>query len=431
MGQKLKITIALVGIALFTIPIFFKKEKPIVTIEAVINNRSIAAYRIPIKSGNVLYIKCKFKNIGVLHNINAKHGISAIVGELLCRKANGLSPETTKEKLQKLGIEELAVSATGDDFIVSFYLLKDKVEAALQFLSPIFTHLEFSKNDLEFMKEKYPISPELETSHPQELILDKLMSMLYENHNYGRNSTGTAQSIASLTEEDVCDFVKSNFSKDRLEFFVTGDVSSTEIEAYIGILFAKLPEKSHGKFLNEIDDISSVTLLEEKDYTFYRNDMENIVSVVSGVRIDDLSKKEMAAAYIIIQTLFDKRTGDFARGLRAKNISYGADFNFLRRRFSNVFYFFVCIDKNDLANYKEYVANKIATYARELNYEDLERTRDQMIARNIGYTDIAEIDKKMECDTLPFSEVTRAIFSDTALKLFNNSIQMKMVVCSS
>jgi muramoyltetrapeptide carboxypeptidase len=378
----------------------------------------------------VLYLKCKFKNAGVLHNIAIKHGISAIIGELLCRKISGLSPEATKEKLQKLGIDELTISTTDDDFIISFQLLKNKADAALQFLSPVFTCPEFSKNDLEYMKEKYPAFLELETSHPQELLLDKLMGMLYQNHNYGRNNTGTAQSIAGITEEDVHDFVKSNFSKDRLEFFVTGDVLPSEIDSYIKILFEKLPRKSQSKFLNEENDISSATLSEKKDDIIHRNDMENIAGVISGIRLDDLSKKEMAAAYIIIKTLFDKKTGDFARELKAKNIAYGADFCLLRRKFSNIFYFYVYIDKDDLAGYKEYVANKVAAYAKELNYEDLERTRNRMIAHDKCYTDVAEIDEKVKYDSLPFSEVTKATFKDIAEKLFD-SARMRTVYIES
>ncbi|MDR0753246.1 MAG: insulinase family protein [Holosporaceae bacterium] len=424
MTKKLKITIILVTISLLAaIPVFWKM--------VMSNDHGITSHLIQMKSGNVLYMKCKFKNIGVLHNILSKHGISAITAELLCRKINGLSPEATKEKLQKLGIEELSLSATGDDITVSFHLLKNRADAALQFLSQIFTHPEFSKNDLEFMKEKYPTFLELETSHPQELLLDKLMSMLYQNHNYGRNNTGTAQSIASITEEDVSNFVKSNFAKDRLRFFVTGDVSQAEIKTYAKALLAKLPEKSQGIFINEVGEaLTTAALSEEKEAIIHKNNMENIVSMVNGVRLDNLSKKEIAAAHIIIRTLFDKKIGDFARGLRAKNIAYGGDFYFLRRRFSNVFYFFVYIDKNDLTNYREYVASKMEAYTKELNYEDIERTKNRIIAQiDSGYADIAEIDEKMKHSTLPFAEVNREIFEKVSRKLFDGTQMRAVYIC--
>jgi hypothetical protein len=96
--------------------IFFREEKQCITINSVANNSGVKAYQIQMKSGNVLYVKCKFKNAGVLRNSSAKHGVSVIIGDLLCRKINGLSPEETIDKLEELGIEKLSIRSVEDDF---------------------------------------------------------------------------------------------------------------------------------------------------------------------------------------------------------------------------------------------------------------------------------------------------------------------------
>jgi predicted Zn-dependent peptidase len=428
MFQKSKVVIALAIVAVVVLaPMFFKQEKPSLGINAIANNCGVKAYQIPIKSDNVLYIKCKFKNAGVLHNIPPKHGLSAIVGDLLCRKINRLSPEETREKLGELGIGELSIHAFEDDFIISFYVLKTKASEALRFLSPVFSQPEFSPNDLEFIKEKYPTLLELETSHPQDLLLDKLLNMLYQNHNYGRNNTGTAQAIASITADDVNDFIKSNFSRDKLEFFVTGDVSPFKLETYVETLCSKLPEKGQEKLSNVVENLETSALAQEKDATLPRKDMGNIVGAIVGVRLDNLNEKEKAAAHIIIETLFDNKIGDFFQGLRAKNIAYNADFRFLRRNFSNVFFFCVCIDKNDLASYQEYLKDKTSVYPQKINIKDLQRTQNRLIAQSKnGFSNMVEIDEKIKFNSLPFSEVTQEIFADIIKKLFDKS-QMRTV----
>ncbi|MDR0753108.1 MAG: insulinase family protein [Holosporaceae bacterium] len=424
MFKKLIIVIVFAAILGSLAIMFFREEKQCVAINFVTNNSGIKAYQIQMKSNNVLYMKCRFRNAGVLHNSYAKHGLSAIVGDLLCRKINELSPEETIDKLEQLGIEKLSIFAVEDDFIISFYVLKDKADAALRFLSPIFSQPEFSTNDLEFIKGKYPSLLELETAPPQGLLWDKLLSMLYQNHNYGRNNTGTAQAVASVTAEDVREFVKFHFSKNALEFFVTGDATCAEIADYADILFGKLTKRHSEKSPDKISDLSSSKVSEEKDAIISKKNMGNVVGVIVGVRVDNLSEKERAAAHIIIETLFDGKTGDFPLGLRAKNIAYDVNYHFLQRNFSNVFYFLVYIDKNDLENYKKYVENKTSSYQNELNIIDFKRTQNLLAMQSeIGFADMAEIDKRIEYNSLPFAKVTQSVLTDTARKLFNKSRQ--------
>jgi hypothetical protein len=150
---------------------------------------------------------------------------------------------------------------------------------------------------------------------------------------------------------------------------------------------------------------------EEKDATISKKNMNDVVGVIVGVRVDSLSKKERAAAHIIIETLFDSKIGDFPLGLRVKNIAYDVNYRFLRRNFSNVFYFLVYIDKNDLENYKEYVENKTSAYQKELNLKDFKRTQNLLTTQSkIGFADMTEIDKRIEYNSLPFAEVTQAVF---------------------
>ncbi|MDR2646132.1 MAG: insulinase family protein [Holosporaceae bacterium] len=431
MSKKLTIAIVLAAILGGFAVMFFRGEKQCVTINPVANNIGVKAYQIQMKSNNVLYMKCRFKNAGVLHNSSTKHGLSVIVGDLLCRKINGLSPEETTDKLRELGVEKLSILTVEDDFIISFYVLKDKTDAALQFLSPIFSRPEFSTNDLEFIKEKYPSLLELETARPQELLWDKLLSMLYQNHNYGRNNTGTAQAVAGITAEDVREFIKTHFLKNTLEFFVTGDVACTEIATYAETLFGKLAERHSVESSDKANDLSSSPMSEEKDATIFKKNMGNVVGVIIGVRIDNLSEKERAAAHIIIETLFDSKIGDFLLGLRAKNIAYDVNYHFLRRNFSNVFYFLVYIDKNDLKNYKEYMEDKMSAYQKELNLKDFRRTQNLLVMQSkIGFADMAEIDKRIEYNSLLFAEVTQAVLNDTARKLFNKSYRRVVYIGS-
>ncbi|MDR0678284.1 MAG: insulinase family protein [Holosporaceae bacterium] len=421
MSKKLKIIISIVLLAAVSVFMFFKDEEYSISVSEVRNNYGVKAYQIRVNSGNVIYVKCKFRNVGILHNSPKKHGISVVAGDLLCRRINGLSPEETKEKLLELGIKNLSINALEDDFILSFYVLKDKAMGALQFLSSIFLKPEFLKNDLEFIEKKYPEMLDLDSSHPQKLLLNKLLYMLYENHNYGRNNTGTSQAIAGITEDDVRDFITSNFSKDGLEIFFTGNTSQSEIETYLGKLISKLPEKSQKKFISETD-ISSSSTVEERETIMDKKNMGNIVGIMFGVRIDNPSDQEKAATYIIVKTLFDRKIGDFSKGLQFKNIVHGVNYNVLQRQLSTVFYCWNYIRKDDLAKYNSYLKEKISTYGKRLNIKKLEHVQENLILwSRIGFTDLSNLDQKITYCSLPFSEVMPEILMKVARKLFDES----------
>jgi predicted Zn-dependent peptidase len=427
MSKRLKIIIAVMAVTLISAPIFLKKEKKFINFFEYVDSCGVKTHQIRIKSSNVVYVKCKFKNAGVLHNFREKHGISVVTGDLLCRKIGGLSPEETEEKIRELGMGDLNVNASEDDFVLSFFVLKDKAEAALKFLSSAFCEPEFSKSDLEFIKSRYPQILDSETSHPDELLSDELMKALYCSHNYGLPSTGTAQAVGSITEDDVRDFIKSNFSKDMLEVFFVGDVSRSEIESYIEIMFSKLPKSDPDRSSSE-DRLNCPS--SKDDFIFvYKKDMKEITGVITGIRLDNLSDTEKAAALVILRSLFDEKYGDFLAGLREQNITCSVSSNFLQRRCSDVFYFFVYLDNKDLVKYKKYVQDKMSACRYKLNLKNLNFFQDSAVmSSQNGFTDFVDIDKQIDNSLLPFSKITQSDFLEVAKKIFDESLRRTVYI---
>jgi predicted Zn-dependent peptidase len=419
MSRKLKIIISIILLVLISAPIFLKKEKKFIKIFESTNSRGIKAYQIRVKNDNIIYVKGKFKNAGVLHNTPGNHGISVVVGDLIFRKINELSPEETKEQLKELGIGNLSVNALEDDFSFSFFVLKDKAAAALKFLSAAFDKPKFSKNDLEFVKSKYPRILDPETYFPKKLLFEKLLNMLYPSHNYGLPNTGTASALSSITENTVYDFIKSNFSKKRLEVFFAGDISQSEIELYTEAMFPELGEGEQESTQEEELNPPS----ESNGEIIYKNDMGNIVGIATGIRLDKLSNREKAAAHIVLKSLFDKKMGDFHAGLKSRNIAYSVELKHLQRRYSDVFCFFIFVDKNDLGKYEKYVQEKFSIYKRQLNMGNLSLFQESIMANlQNGFTNLENIDVQIENTLLPFSEITQKDFREIANKLFDLSL---------
>lgn len=411
--KRTKIVFSLAATLLLVTPLFLKQEKGTFDISEVYNTQGIDASLINVKNTNVLYFKCKFKNAGILHNSLENHGISVVLGDIIFRRINGLSPAETNNKLRQLGISELRVDANGDDFEISFSLLKDNVEEALKFLTPSILHPGFTENELEYIKNLYPQLVDLETSEPGIIMQNELRQLLYKDSAYGLNQTGTAEAISKIKSSDLYDFIGKNFTKSQLEVFIVGDISRFDAAQYLSILFEKLPKGETETPTFKVEEES------EKEKTLFKKDMHDVVGITLGIRLDGLSDIQKAAANVIVKTLFSDE-GDFSVSLRKENIVCLQHAAIIHRRYSSMFYITCYVDQKSADNYLAFMRNRIKKYAMMQNLIRLERYQKYYgkISKT-GPTTFVDIDDVIEQKSLPYDKITQQDFASAAEDMFN------------
>ncbi|MDR2766076.1 MAG: insulinase family protein [Holosporaceae bacterium] len=426
MNQKQKTIVSIVAAVVIVGAVLWIKgfrhfSEPV----SIKNGLSVRTSLIRVKNNSVLYVKCRFRDAGVLQNSADKRGISAVLGLLMFRKINGLSPEETKEKLLELGLKHFSLHTFEDDFEISFQCLEDKAPEAMRFLSAAFRRPEFTKNDLEFAKGAFPNLLEVDVSSPQELVLEKLMALLYPSHSYGLSNTGTDQAISSITFDDVDGFMKTHFSRDNLEVLFVGNVSRFDVRRYLDALLTELPAANSPQPAAEINQ----ELSEEEASVINKQNMEDVVGIMTGVRIDHLTDAERAALHMLIDTLYDEKIGDFPSGLRSRNIANSVGHFFLRRSLSNVFCFFVFVEKKDLEKYLEYLEEKSNQYRGMTDFGKLEMAKDYFMAQfHTGFADLSDVEEHRRINALPFSRVNGRTLARVLLKLFDPSKTRRVII---
>ncbi|MDR3180193.1 MAG: insulinase family protein [Holosporaceae bacterium] len=417
--KKLKIVTSIAVIALISIPIFLKNEKRSLEVVDVSNNMGIKTSLVYVNSGDVIYVRCKFKNAGVQCNSVEKHGISAVTSRMLFDKIHGLSYVEVLEKFADLGIWDFTRSTCGEDFYFHFYVTKAMITDALKFLSHAFSDTNFSSSYLEYIKKFYPSILDVETSAPQDLLRQRLWSMLYSNSVYGMSDTGSSRSISGLSTKDIQDFVRNTLRRDNLDVVFVGEISRFEVDDYLKILFAGLPETTKlEKFRFETlkDDLSA-----ETEAVITRPNLHDVVCVMTGVRIDGLSNMEKAALKTIVEGIFNAKTGDFSRGLRRRNISHNAFCEVIWGDMSNVFFISVFLAKKDLENYKKYLYEKFAEYQQTLDLGALEKAKNYLIKISCNGFSLQDLDEKIETTSFPYDEVAEEALEEMMKKLFDQS----------
>ncbi len=425
-SKNLKIIFTLIiGILVIT-SIFLKKEKQFIEVSEITNGIGIKTLLINVKNEDVIYVKCVFENSGVLQNNLEKHGISAVVGFLLFNKIGKFSTEETQEKMADLGVCNLIVNPKGDNFEISFCMIRDKAKEALQFLSSAFTNPSFTEGDLENAKEMFPEFLDIELSSSNDLVIDKMLSMLFVNSTYGMSNTGTVNAISGITSKDIHSFIKERITKKNLNVIFTGDISRFDACSYLEYLFGNIPSQ-YEHF--ELQKIESISLSNDQVFVINKPGMKDIAEIIVGARGDRLTNIERAAAYIIMKTIFDEKTGDFVSGVRARNIACNINNFSIKRSSSNVFYFSAFLEKRDIAKYQKYLDEKIIQYNSQINLKELQKTQEYFIeASKNGFSDLSDIDEKIYNSSLPFNKVTSKVF-EKVIKMIFHKENIKIVIC--
>ncbi len=299
-----------------------------------------------------IYVTLEFKNAGVLQNSDSQHGISALISKLLFRKIKGLTVAETSEKLQQLGITNLSVKGVSDNFIISFSVIENQFKSAVEFLISGFGE-KFSENDLSYVKEFFPIQINPESSQPEEILLDKLYQNLYPNHVYGKNITGSSNALTKVTLKDINDFIKNNFALDNLKIYYAGKYSIEKLSVLVDNISKFLPKKINQ---TKISDLNKVEVNCDDDI-ISNNNVRDICGVSTGIRLDNLSKQEKAALYIVADALFNDTNGEFLNTDIPMEFSYTID----DRELSATLVLTAFVEKKDWDRYlkmqKEFLAN--------------------------------------------------------------------------
>lgn len=425
-SKNLKIIFSMIIGILIVTSIFLKTEKQFMEVSEISNAIGIRASIINVKNDDVIYIKCVFENAGVLQNDLDKHGISAVVGNLLFNKIEKLSPEETQIKIAELGITNLSVNPKGDHFEFSFYVIKDKIKEALELLSVAFVKPAFTDGDLESSKERFPEVLDIDFSKPGDLMLDKMLSMLFVDSTYGMSNTGTANSISSITSKDVNSFINKKMTKKNLKVVFAGDVSRFDACSYLEYLFKNISSEYAD---SEIRKIDATPLSSDKIFLINKPGMKDVAGIIVGARIDKLTDIERAAAQNVMKTIFDEKMGDFSIGLRSRHITYGVHNFSIKRSLSNVFCFSVLIEKKDIEKYKKYLSEKIAQYNSKINLKELQKAQMYFIEKSKdGLHDLSDIDENIYDASLPFEDVSPVIF-EKVIKMIFHKENFRMVIC--
>jgi zinc protease len=180
-----------------------------------------------------------------------KPGVANLVADLLDEGSGDLDSKTYHERLERRAIE-LSFSATRDTFRGSLRMLKDNKDEAFELLRSALTAPHFDGADVERIRSQVLSGLRRDSTNPSSLAGRKFLELAFGNHPYGRQASGTLNSVPTITVEDMKDYVRRVLARDTLKVAVVGDIEPDALGALLDKTFGALPAQAN---LTPVPDI--------------------------------------------------------------------------------------------------------------------------------------------------------------------------------
>jgi zinc protease len=172
-----------------------------------------------------------------------KPGVGNMVASLIDEGSGDLDSKSFHERLDRRAIE-LSFSVTRDNFRGSLRMLKDNKDEAFDLLHLALTSPHLDATDIERIRSQIMSGLHRDTTSPNSLASKKFLEVEFPGHPYSRPSSGTLESVPSITVADMRDYIDRVIARDTLKIAVVGDVDPATLGQLLDKTFGSLPAKA-------------------------------------------------------------------------------------------------------------------------------------------------------------------------------------------
>lgn len=168
---------------------------------------------------------------GAVAETSGKEGVAGLTAYALNEGVPKYDGESLTDHLEQLGTSIGGV-AGWDSAMVSMTLLSDNIDTAFARFAEVLTVPTFPEAAIERLKgERIAELMQIETE-PRELADEKFDEYIYDAASrFRRPAGGTAESVRSITRDDVVAFHRSRYQPSATTLVIVGDITTATAEA--------------------------------------------------------------------------------------------------------------------------------------------------------------------------------------------------------
>lgn len=254
-------------------------------------------------------------NVGSRDEESKLNGLSHFIEHCVFKGTKSRTSKEIASSIERLGAYLNAytskehtcfyVRGLSDNFIQSFEILADLVR------NPVFPEEEIEKEKSVILEEYYSINDD-----PDDIIFDLIESELFKGHGLANPVIGTEENIRSFNSSTTKDFIKQNYTADRILVSVAGPIQHSLVvektEQLLGDIEQKKtnferinPDLKNNQFIKEeYRDINQVHICIARKTFGVKDERRSTLAILNTLlggmtssRLFQLIREDQALAY--------------------------------------------------------------------------------------------------------------------------------------
>jgi len=175
---------------------------------------------------------------GSAQDSDNKPGVAALAATLLDQGTTTRSAEQIATAIDSIG-GALGVGAGTDLSFINAVVMKDSLNFALDLVSDVAQHPAFAAEEIERQRQQSLSGMRVSYEDPEFIANTVFDRLIYGLHPYGRPQSGTPETLAAISRDDLAAFHKKWFGANNAILAIVGDVGAEEAFAGAERAFGK------------------------------------------------------------------------------------------------------------------------------------------------------------------------------------------------
>ncbi len=212
------------------------------TIERVVSPGGIEAWLVHEPAVPLIAIDFAFTG-GAVQDPAGKSGTAQLVASLLDDGVGDFDSKTFHDRLERKAIE-LHFSADRETLRGSVRTLTENRDEAFEDLRLSLNAPRFDASDVELNRAQILSGLRRATTSPNDIANRRWWETAFAGHPYSRPVNGTAESVPTITADDLRSYTQRVLARDNLKVAIVGDIDADSAKAMLDRVFGSLPAKA-------------------------------------------------------------------------------------------------------------------------------------------------------------------------------------------
>jgi zinc protease len=208
-------------------------------IERVVSPGGIEAWLVEGDTNPLIAIRFAFRG-GASQDDQGKEGLAYFVSAMMDEGAGDLNAIAFQERAQELAMR-MDFDAGRDVMLGNVQTLTANKDQVFDLVRLAMTKPRFDEDAIERVRAQILAGLKFDENDPETVASLAWDRLAFQNHPYGRPIKGTAQSISSITRDDLKNYARRVFARDKLVISVVGDIDPETLGKALDHLFGDLP----------------------------------------------------------------------------------------------------------------------------------------------------------------------------------------------